>query len=72
MKFHVLSFASEVKDIVDITDTEISGDAENVIWKLMDFDYDSRTPLVIPLFIYSMNECTNMFYRNIPFTFVHL
>ncbi|KAM7413560.1 hypothetical protein PAMA_020775 [Pampus argenteus] len=42
MRFHVLSFASKVKDIVDITDSEISGHAETVIWHLMDFDYHSH------------------------------
>lgn len=46
MKFHVLSFATEVVDIVDILDSEISGDTESVIWHLMDFDYNSRALLV--------------------------
>lgn len=46
MKFHVLSFASEAKDIVTITETEISGDPEQVIWKVTDFDHTSRSLLV--------------------------
>lgn len=46
LKFHVLSFASEAKDIVDIRDSEISGSAENVIWNLMEFDYHSRMLLI--------------------------
>lgn len=46
LKFHVLSFASEAKDIVDIRDSEISGSAENVIWNLMEFDYHSRMFLI--------------------------
>lgn len=52
LKFHVLSFASEAIDIVDIRDSDASGDIDNVIWKLMEFDYSSRTPLVIPLFVF--------------------
>ncbi|XP_039987709.1 complement C2 [Xiphias gladius] len=42
LKFHVLSFASEAKDIVDIRDTDISSSTEDVIWNLMDFDYHSH------------------------------
>ncbi|XP_029372782.1 complement factor B [Echeneis naucrates] len=42
MKFHILSFASEAKDIVNITDTDISTNTEEVIWHLMDFDYNSH------------------------------
>lgn len=50
LKFHVVSFASEAKDIVDITETEISGSADDVIWNLMKFDYHSRIMLVSPAF----------------------
>ncbi|XP_071351960.1 complement C2 [Trachinotus anak] len=42
MKFHVLSFASEIKDIVNITETDISSRTEDVIWSLLDFDYHSH------------------------------
>lgn len=45
LKFHVLSFATEAIDIVDIRDSQISGITENVIWYLMEFDYHSRTPV---------------------------
>lgn len=46
LNFHVVSFASETKAIVNISDTEISGDADEVIWALMEFEYNSRTSLV--------------------------
>ncbi|CAK6974955.1 complement C2 [Scomber scombrus] len=42
IKFHVLSFASEAIDIVDILDSQISGDTESVIGHLLDFDYHSH------------------------------
>uniref|UniRef100_A0A3Q1HLQ1 C3/C5 convertase n=1 Tax=Acanthochromis polyacanthus TaxID=80966 RepID=A0A3Q1HLQ1_9TELE len=42
MNFHVLSFASEARDIVNISDTEISSNAEEVIWYLTEFDYNSH------------------------------
>ncbi|KAG7479699.1 complement C2-like [Solea senegalensis] len=42
LKFHVLSFATEVKDIVDITQTYMSSSIEDVIWNLMEFDYHSH------------------------------
>ncbi|XP_070685685.1 complement C2 [Pempheris klunzingeri] len=42
LKFHVLSFASEAKDIVDIRNSDISGSTEDVIWNLMEFDYHSH------------------------------
>ncbi|KAM9853527.1 complement C2 [Aulostomus maculatus] len=42
MKFHILSFASEVKTIVNIRETDLSGDSEHVILSLMDFDYHSH------------------------------
>ncbi|XP_069003628.1 complement C2 [Embiotoca jacksoni] len=42
LNFHVLSFASEVKDIVDITDTDISGSIADVVWNLRTFNYRSH------------------------------
>ncbi|XP_035536463.1 complement C2 [Morone saxatilis] len=42
LRFHVLSFASTAIDIVSITDFEISGSTEDVIWRLMEFDYHSH------------------------------
>ncbi|XP_053176897.1 complement C2 [Scomber japonicus] len=42
INFHVLSFASQAVDIVDILDSQISGDTESVIGYLMDFDYNSH------------------------------
>ncbi|CAJ1066154.1 complement C2 [Xyrichtys novacula] len=42
MKFHILSFASEAIDIVNITDSHMSGDIDDVIWNLMEFDYHSH------------------------------
>lgn len=50
MKFHVLSFASKAIDIVNITDSEISDKAEDVIWFLEKFNYASRAG-IIPSFI---------------------
>lgn len=51
MNFHVLSFASEAIDIVNITDTDISGNTDDVIWQLIEFDYHSRTLLDFPSFV---------------------
>ncbi|CAN9511092.1 unnamed protein product [Ophioblennius macclurei] len=42
MNFHVLSFASKIKDIVNITDVETSGNVEEVLWHLKEFDYHSH------------------------------
>uniref|UniRef100_A0A3B5L4N1 C3/C5 convertase n=1 Tax=Xiphophorus couchianus TaxID=32473 RepID=A0A3B5L4N1_9TELE len=42
LNFHVLSFASETIDIVNILDTDISGDSDCVIETLMKFDYHSH------------------------------
>ncbi|KAI3354557.1 hypothetical protein L3Q82_019056 [Scortum barcoo] len=42
LKFHVLSFASEAIDIVDIIDSEISGSIDDVIWRLEEFNYHSH------------------------------
>lgn len=50
MKFHVVSFASEAKAIVNITDLDISGNTDDVIWSLMNFDYQSTTLILFPTF----------------------
>ncbi|XP_037335976.2 complement C2 [Pungitius pungitius] len=42
LKFHVLSFATETRDIVDIMETERSGSADAVVWSLEHFDYLSH------------------------------
>ncbi|KAM4589324.1 complement C2 [Fundulus diaphanus] len=42
LNYHVLSFASEAKVIVDIKDTEISGDPDEVTLALREFDYHSH------------------------------
>ncbi|XP_040027987.2 complement C2 [Gasterosteus aculeatus] len=41
LKFHVLSFASETRDIVDIMEPE-SGNADHVVWSLEQFDHLSH------------------------------
>ncbi|XP_003449339.1 complement C2 [Oreochromis niloticus] len=41
LNFHVLSFATEAKDIVDIMDEE-SGNIDSVIWSIVDFNYTSH------------------------------
>uniref|UniRef100_A0A3Q2FYQ9 C3/C5 convertase n=1 Tax=Cyprinodon variegatus TaxID=28743 RepID=A0A3Q2FYQ9_CYPVA len=42
LNFHVLSFATETKAIVNITETETSGDIEEVIFEITNFDYHSH------------------------------
>ncbi|XP_013881466.1 complement C2 [Austrofundulus limnaeus] len=42
LNFHVLSFASETKVIVDITNTDVSGNADEVIEALNNFVYSSH------------------------------
>ncbi|KAF7219489.1 complement factor B [Nothobranchius furzeri] len=42
LNFHVLSFASETQTIVDILDLATSGNADEVILALMEFDYQSH------------------------------
>ncbi|XP_031716667.1 complement C2 [Anarrhichthys ocellatus] len=42
LKFHVLSFASEARDIVDIRDLDRSGSIDDIIWNLEEFDYHSH------------------------------
>eukprot|EP00064_Thunnus_orientalis_P000310 superscaffoldBa00000015_g310 len=67
MKFHVLSFASEAKAIVDIRHSEISGDAENVIWNLENFDYHShgsKTGTNLHAALHSVSEVIAFFKQN--------
>ncbi|KAA8593795.1 hypothetical protein FQN60_004629, partial [Etheostoma spectabile] len=42
LKFHVVSFATEAKVIVDIRDLDTSGKIDDVIWHLEEFDYNSH------------------------------
>ncbi|XP_068454940.1 complement factor B-like, partial [Clinocottus analis] len=42
LKFHVLSFASEARDIVDIRDADTSGSVDDVVYNLEQFDYHSH------------------------------
>lgn len=53
LKFHVLSFASKAIDIVDITDSAVSGSTEDVIWNLESFDYHSR---ILSLFLFFLQS----------------
>lgn len=50
MNFHVLSFASESIDIVDITDSAMSGSTDDVIYYLEVFKYQRRALHVSPSF----------------------
>uniref|UniRef100_H3DA21 C3/C5 convertase n=1 Tax=Tetraodon nigroviridis TaxID=99883 RepID=H3DA21_TETNG len=67
LKFHVLSFASGVKIIVDIRHAEISGSADDVIWNLMNFDYNShgrKTGTNLHDALVSVNEVLSIFKAN--------
>ncbi|XP_047449391.1 complement C2 [Mugil cephalus] len=67
MKFHVLSFASKVIDIVNITDSEISDKAEDVIWFLEKFNYNShgrQTGTNLYSALYRVSEMINFFKQN--------
>ncbi|XP_068173158.1 complement C2 [Antennarius striatus] len=67
MNFHVLSFASEVKDIVDIKDSAISGSVDDVIWRLMEFDYNShgrKTGTNLHAALKRVNEAISFFKRH--------
>ncbi|XP_040901827.1 complement C2 [Toxotes jaculatrix] len=67
MKFHVLSFASEAKDIVDIRDADISSRIEDVIWNLVDFDYHShksKTGTNLHSALHHVSEVINFFKQN--------
>ncbi|XP_023256313.1 complement factor B-like [Seriola lalandi dorsalis] len=63
IKFHVLSFASEAIDIVDIRDTDISSSTEDVIHYLMEFDYHShgsRTGTNLHAALHRVNEMISL------------
>ncbi|XP_034459755.1 complement C2 isoform X2 [Hippoglossus hippoglossus] len=67
LKFHVLSFASEAKDIVDITETDISTSIEDVIWNLQEFKYDShghKTGTNLHAALHRVSEVINFFKQN--------
>ena len=51
----MLSFASKAYDIVDIIQSDISGSIDDVIYNLEEFNYTSRTGLVITSIIYSIH-----------------
>ncbi|XP_011607114.2 complement factor B [Takifugu rubripes] len=67
LKFHVLSFASEAKDIVDITESEISGSTDDVIWNLRNFNYHShgeKTGTNLYAALQRVNEVMSYFKEN--------
>ncbi|XP_026224893.1 complement C2 [Anabas testudineus] len=64
LKFHVLSFASEVKDIVDIREKDISTSTDDVIWNLMEFNYNShgnKTGTNLYAALYRVSEMISFF-----------
>ncbi|XP_029026251.1 complement C2 [Betta splendens] len=64
LKFHVLSFASKVIDIVNITDEVISTSANNVIGSLLEFDHKShkrQTGTNLYAALYRVYEMINLF-----------
>ncbi|XP_028275293.1 complement C2 [Parambassis ranga] len=64
LRFHVLSFASQSIDIVNITDTDISTSSEDVIWYLMNFDHKSHqrgTGTNLYSALYRVSEMINLF-----------
>ncbi|XP_070827162.1 complement C2 [Chaetodon trifascialis] len=67
LKFHVLSFASEAKDIVDIRESDISGSTDDVIWRLMEFDYHShgqKTGTNLHAALHRVSEVINFLKQN--------
>ncbi|KAM3616859.1 uncharacterized protein V6R79_024948 [Siganus canaliculatus] len=67
LKFHVLSFASYAKDIVDIRQSDISSSVDDVIWRLMKFDYNShgrQTGTNLYAALYRVSELINFFKQN--------
>uniref|UniRef100_A0A8D3DDZ7 C3/C5 convertase n=1 Tax=Scophthalmus maximus TaxID=52904 RepID=A0A8D3DDZ7_SCOMX len=67
LKFHVLSFASKAKVIVDIKQTDISSSTEDVIWNLMEFDYlshGSQTGTNLHSALHSVSEVISFFKQN--------
>ncbi|XP_029964019.1 complement C2 [Salarias fasciatus] len=67
MNFHVLSFASKTRDIVNITDTETSGNVDDVLWYLTEFDYRShgrKTGTNLYEALYRVLEMMSIFKQN--------
>ncbi|KAG8002205.1 Complement C2, partial [Nibea albiflora] len=67
LKFHVLSFASEAIDIVDITESDISGSIDDVIWNVMQFDYSvhgRKTGTNLYAALHRVNELIGFFKQN--------
>ncbi|XP_019963483.2 complement C2 [Paralichthys olivaceus] len=67
LNFHVVSFASEAKDIVDITQTDISSSPEDVIWNLQEFNYDShgrKTGTNLHAALHRVSEVINFMKQN--------
>ncbi|XP_072249057.1 complement C2 [Leuresthes tenuis] len=67
LNFHVVSFATEVKVIVEIRDTHISGDADEVIETLLEFDYHShgrKTGTNLHSALHQVSERINFFKQN--------
>ncbi|KAF3847885.1 hypothetical protein F7725_020913 [Dissostichus mawsoni] len=62
LRFHVLSFATMVKVIVDITNSDISGNIDDVIWNLEGFNYTNRNNLHAAL--YGVSEKINFLKQN--------
>uniref|UniRef100_A0A4W6DQS2 C3/C5 convertase n=1 Tax=Lates calcarifer TaxID=8187 RepID=A0A4W6DQS2_LATCA len=67
LKFHVLSFATEARDIVDIRDIDISSSVDDIVWRLMDFNYHShgsKTGTNLYSALYRVNELISFFKQN--------
>lgn len=67
LRFHVLSFATMVKDIVDITHSDISGNIDDVIWNLEGFNYTShgrKTGTNLYAALYGVSEKINFLKQN--------
>ncbi|XP_042342151.1 complement C2 [Plectropomus leopardus] len=67
LKFHVLSFASTVIDIVDIRDADISGSIDDVLWNLEQFDYHShgsKTGTNLHAALHRVNEMISFLKQN--------
>uniref|UniRef100_A0A667XSE7 C3/C5 convertase n=1 Tax=Myripristis murdjan TaxID=586833 RepID=A0A667XSE7_9TELE len=67
MKFHVMSFASQAIDIVDINDRYASSNVDYIIWSLKDFDYKShgrQTGTNLHAALHRVNEKIAFFKQN--------
>ncbi|XP_034089092.1 complement C2 [Gymnodraco acuticeps] len=67
LRFHVLSFATMVKDIVDITYSDISGNIDDIIWILEGFNYTShgrKTGTNLYAALYRVSEKINFLKQN--------